>query len=57
MVSRPYASESGFVGWKVLRMLCCMFGRCNDLGIEGTRPPKMEICSGDVAMGLRPRKE
>jgi len=57
MAFRQYASESGFVGWTVLKMPCCMFGRCNDLEIGETKPPKMERCSDDVAMGLRPMKE
>jgi hypothetical protein len=57
MVSLRYASESEFVSWKVLRMPCCRFGRCNDPEIEETTPLMMVRCSDGVAMGLRLMKE
>jgi hypothetical protein len=56
MVSLPYASGSGSADWKVLKMPCCMSGKYNDLGTEETKRRRMERCSGDVAMGLRPTK-
>ena len=56
MASRPYASGSEYVGWTVLRMPYCMFGRCSGLGIGEMKLLRRERCSGDVAMGLRLRK-
>jgi hypothetical protein len=56
MASRPYASGSEYVGWTVLRMPYCRFGRCSGLGIGEMKLLRRERCSGDVAMGLRLRK-
>lgn len=53
MASLQCGSANVFSNWTVLRMLCCMSGRCIDPAIEEMTLRKMERYSDDAAMGLR----